>query len=543
MLKMSRSYKAQILVKLMLGAVSTWMVGIVSLIVYPLAHALPISNAQLRDAQLKDSKTPIAGATSLLSEGYRHLALRDFAAASKVFEAVLKVNRASVDAMLGLAAVAKESADSQLALEWAAKAVRANQEDVRAHYGEARLILDLGDAELALSRLQKIKIKFPNDLRVKLALAEALSATARDSEAGTVLEQAVQQAPDDPSILHALGLNYITRNRADSALKLYDRLLLQHPEFGPGFIGRGDVLSLLHRDDQALAAYRKAADALPDHALPRLKMAAIQEKLKRYEDAERNYLEAIKLDPKSAFAYNNVAYMSAQRGQNLDKALDWAKRAVGLSPKVAAFHDTLGWVHWIRGEKDMARAALNQALMLDPSHIGARKHLAVVESKTVVLESAASRAKEAVETNQTASAKSTVARAAVEKKPEAEPARAPAEATAESAKSVRMSMNGWRAAWQAKDVERYLSFYARSFMPSKGTRETWATERRQRLANANEIRVEVSGVEVSERGPIIETRFNQQYASSSYQDKTQKILHWIKEDGQWRIQREIQAAP
>ena len=513
---------------------STWIVLFVTLAAYHFAGALPISSDQR-----KESKPIVVGAAQLLRDGYQHLAARELAAASKAFEAVLKENRTSVDAMLGLAAVAKESADSQTALEWAERAVRVAPDDLRALYGEARLMLDLGDAERALARLQRARIKFPQDIQLKLALAEALSATARDSEAGAVLEQALQLSPADVAILHALGLNYLTRNRADSATKIYDRLLTQNPEFGPGWIGRGDALSLLQRDDQALAAYRKAVDTLPAHALPKLKLAVTLERLKRYDEAERSYLDAIKLDPKSAFAYNNLAYLSAQRGQNLDQALNWAKQAVALNGKLAAFHDTLGWVYWIRGDKDAARAALNKALTLDPAHPGVRKHLAKIEAGTVGPVLAARRSTDLMDTVPAPSPKpSAVAPRTVEQNPTQGQERA--EASSDAAKSVRRSMNAWRAAWQAKDIERYLSFYAGSFVPTKGARENWIADRRLKLGNTNEIRIDVSGVEVAQNGQIVETRFNQDYAASHYQDKTRKTLQWIKEEGQWRIQREIQ---
>lgn len=98
----------------------------------------------------------------------------------------------------------------------------------------------------------------------------------------------------------------------------------------------------------------------------------------------------------------------------------------------------------------------------------------------------------------------------------------------------------WRSAWVARDVKSYLGFYAASFKPEGGlSHEDWASQREQRIAKANGVRIEIQDLVVRSSSPDIAiTAFRQVYAADSYSDTTEKTLEWHKENGQWLIVRE-----
>ena len=62
------------------------------------------------------------------------------------------------------------------------------------------------------------------------------------------------------------------------------------------------------------------------------------------ELAVARYEDAIRLDPNLGEAKNNLAYLFADSGQNLDRALDLAQEAKTQLPDNASVADTLGWV-------------------------------------------------------------------------------------------------------------------------------------------------------------------------------------------------------
>jgi tetratricopeptide (TPR) repeat protein len=64
-----------------------------------------------------------------------------------------------------------------------------------------------------------------------------------------------------------------------------------------------------------------------------------------YKDAIREYEKVIALDPGFGAAYNNLAYLFAERRINLRKAVELAEKAVELIPDNPCVFDTLGWVY------------------------------------------------------------------------------------------------------------------------------------------------------------------------------------------------------
>ena len=76
---------------------------------------------------------------------------------------------------------------------------------------------------------------------------------------------------------------------------------------------------------------------------------------------------SLKLDPNNIDALNNLAYIIAEQGGDIDQALVYATRALGLSndPGIA---DTLGWVYIKKGQTEKAILTLIEIINLYPDH-------------------------------------------------------------------------------------------------------------------------------------------------------------------------------
>lgn len=122
----------------------------------------------------------------------------------------------------------------------------------------------------------------------------------------------------------------------------------------------------------------------------------------------------------------------------------------------------------------------------------------------------------------------------------APPVAAPLDAEAPAAQILR-AVESWAEAWSSQDVERYLSFYAQSFVPpGDATREAWEAERRQRLSRPEFIAVKVSSPSPPAAvGPgQYRISFRQDYASDGYSDVVKKTLELVRQDGGFKIVRE-----
>ena len=96
----------------------------------------------------------------------------------------------------------------------------------------------------------------------------------------------------------------------------------------------------------------------------------------RAKESERALDVAVRADPRSAEAANNLAYQLAEEERDLPKALRLAKIAVELAPKQGYIVDTLGWVYFKMGRMPEARHWLARAVELSPGDGELRAHLA-----------------------------------------------------------------------------------------------------------------------------------------------------------------------
>ncbi|MBA4388787.1 MAG: hypothetical protein C0404_12460 [Verrucomicrobia bacterium] len=73
---------------------------------------------------------------------------------------------------------------------------------------------------------------------------------------------------------------------------------------------------------------------------------SICEQAGKFEKAEAIFEKSLEIHPRSHQALNYLAYMWAERGMKLDKALEYVTRALELDPYNGAYLDTLGWIYY-----------------------------------------------------------------------------------------------------------------------------------------------------------------------------------------------------
>lgn len=117
-----------------------------------------------------------------------------------------------------------------------------------------------------------------------------------------------------------------------------------------------------------------------------LALATIYETQNKTDLAIKEYEETIKLAEKtkqsSPVPYNNLAYLYIKENKNLDKALEYALKAVIISPKQGAILDTLGLVYYHKANYNEALNVLKKALEQLPNDPNIRYHLGMAYSKS-----------------------------------------------------------------------------------------------------------------------------------------------------------------
>ena len=118
---------------------------------------------------------------------------------------------------------------------------------------------------------------------------------------------------------------------------------------------------------------------------------------KKYDKAKEYYQKILKINPKFAPAANNLAYLYAEKGENIDEALTLAQSAKGQFPDDPNISDTLGWVYYKKNVFSRAIVYLKEAIEKIPNNPVIRYHLGMAYYKNGDNDLAKSELKKALE--------------------------------------------------------------------------------------------------------------------------------------------------
>jgi len=208
-----------------------------------------------------------------------------------------------------------------------------------------------------------------------------------DQQAGDVtpsverIEAALAERLDDPQLVHLSGLGALLAGDGPKAEAQLRRAIELEPNELRFYETLARYFQATGRVDEMVETYEQAVAARPDSAPLQLIIGTLYELRGDPDRAAEAYEAAIRLDPDLAPAKNNLAYLLAERGENLDRALDLAQEAKALLPDNPNAADTLGWVLYKKGIPSAAIGYLKEADegfdVRNPSFGIVRHHLAL----------------------------------------------------------------------------------------------------------------------------------------------------------------------
>lgn len=136
---------------------------------------------------------------------------------------------------------------------------------------------------------------------------------------------------------------------------------------------RAKALLAAGKKDEAKQEIKQALEAMPGNVNLPIQLIPDLEKQQMKKEADEMFQSMFDLHqkvctayPKSAWAHNSLAWLSARCRRELDKGLEHATKTVALAPKNAGYLDTLAEIQFQRGEKDKAIETIKQCIELDP---------------------------------------------------------------------------------------------------------------------------------------------------------------------------------
>jgi tetratricopeptide (TPR) repeat protein len=349
-------------------------------------------------------------------QGLEALVHRDLAEAERAFLQASQENPKAAAPLLGLAEIAYQRQDPKAAERYLKQAATVEPENFHVQTSLGRYLSLIGQYEKAEATLLKAAKQSSKTASAWMALGDFYATFVnRPKEAVNAYQEALKIEPNHAGAYYGLGMSYAKlgesakalenlrqaarleannplpwlaigqvqakQGQLDQALTAADQALKIQPGLASARELRGDILAAKGDQAAALREYESLLREAPKLADVQVKAGMLYQALGQLDKAEQAYRAAIAANPKHALAYNNLAWLAVERQQDLAQAASWAKEAVKLAPKVAQFHDTLGWVYRAQGKLREALKALEQAAKLAPADAAILHHLEVVQEE------------------------------------------------------------------------------------------------------------------------------------------------------------------
>lgn len=205
--------------------------------------------------------------------------------------------------------------------------------------------LDLAQnrADAARERVQAEIARKPDMAEWQILLARVLFAERRPADAEAALQKAIALRPDTP-VPYALLAGYqVSAGRTEDALR--------------------NLREVVQRSPRDVRAW--------------MTIAVLHEQRGEAEAAVAAYEKLLEVEPRSGLALNNLAYLYAEHFGEYEKAFAAAQKAREILPQNPSVADTLGWIALRRGQFSWALSLLRESADRMPDSAEVHYHLGV----------------------------------------------------------------------------------------------------------------------------------------------------------------------
>ncbi|HEU4878212.1 MAG TPA: tetratricopeptide repeat protein [Gemmatimonadaceae bacterium] len=338
----------------------------------------------------------------------------DAAAAEAAYREVLRINPRAAAAQVAIARLQLSSGNRDAAVRTVEEVTRTEPTNLDARLQLVRSLIASKDLQRAERELNDLRTANPNvgAIHVQTGLLALLKNDTTGARAS--FERAESLDPKSIDLLAGwMALDFKTNNAAGAKARIEQRLkegttpallilaaqayftandpiageraLRQAIELDPSLLPPYEMLGRLYMAQKKLPEARKEFEALakrqvkPVSALTMVGMILMTEG--QTELAKKKFEEVLGLDSNAVIANNNLAWIHAETGNNLDVALGLAKSATAQAPDQPEIMDTLGWVYYKKNQPELAIPLFENCVKRAPANASYHHHLGLAYLK------------------------------------------------------------------------------------------------------------------------------------------------------------------
>jgi tetratricopeptide (TPR) repeat protein len=183
----------------------------------------------------------------------------------------------------------------------------------------------------------------PDDAFIQYDLGNALASLGRDSEALAAFLEAIRVKPDHYQALAQAGMILQRLGKLNEAVPYLQKAAEFHFSNPEGWRRLAELHAEREDFDESAAAWSRAVELNPTNAAWRVAWADALNQIGKYQQAEDEYREGMRLDPNFALAYVNLGRLYTEQGE-LAKGEDSFRTAIRIQPDYALAYGGLAFL-------------------------------------------------------------------------------------------------------------------------------------------------------------------------------------------------------
>jgi tetratricopeptide (TPR) repeat protein len=263
-----------------------------------------------------------------------------------------------------------------------ARALQSYEDALSASPHDAFVLHTVGNAYLRRADFDRATELYLLALELEPAYLEAfegliLVARAQDENEAALgwLERAAEVIPDYGPLSEQLVDVYVAQDRLDDALVLLERLVASRDDEAWVHFRLGHLRIQLRDYDGAIASFERTTQLDPDNPKGWASLGTAYHEGDNQDEAIDAYLKVLEIDPHDDSSLNNLAWVYATQGQNLEEAIRLSRQSLRIRPKTPQYLDTLADLYYQRGDRDRALELIRYAIGLRPESLDLKAHL------------------------------------------------------------------------------------------------------------------------------------------------------------------------
>lgn len=253
--------------------------------------------------------------------------------------------------------------------------MKSQPDDPRGYAGLGETYRMKGNYRDAIGEFEKALSIKPDLVDVLSMIAAMHLANKEPRKAIDRVQAQLDKLPDNPFIHYLKGRIYMLTNNLDEAEKSMKKTLSLKNDLVSPYIDLGNIYARKGAVEEAKKQFEQAIKANPKAITPYMQLGVTYERQMKTDKAIEYYKKALDIDPKFAPAANNLAWLYAEHGGNIDVALSLAETAKEQQANDPSISDTLGWIYLKKGAYLKAIALFKESLDKLPDNPSIHYHL------------------------------------------------------------------------------------------------------------------------------------------------------------------------